>query len=63
MNEKTGSFNTCFKDDKNKLIIEIDYIDLLINSMNIEVDDLIVQLDNIDNAIDKAKNKGNIIAK
>ena len=36
---------------------------ILINSMNIEVDDLIVQLDNIDNAIDKAKNKGNIIAK
>lgn len=61
VNEKTGSFNSCFKDDKKKVVSEIDYIDVLINSMNTEVDNLIGQLDKIDDAIDKAKINANVV--
>lgn len=34
---------------------EIDYIDVLVNALNTEVDDLMNQIDNIDKLIDDSK--------
>jgi len=51
-----------FRNDKKKLMNEIDYIDVLVSTLNNEVDDFMNQIDQIDNLIEDSKNKKNINA-
>ena len=62
-NEKSTLSNTEFASNKKKIINEIDYIDVLVSSLNTEVDDLIDQIDNIDKLIDasSASKNNNLI--
>lgn len=54
-NEKSILGNIEFKNNKKKMINEIDYIDVLVNALNKEADDLMNQIDNIEKFIDASK--------
>lgn len=54
--EKSTLGNIGFTNNKKKIINEIDYIEILVNSLNIDADDLMNQIDNIDKLIDASKN-------
>jgi hypothetical protein len=53
--EKTNNNQNDNSQNKKSLINEIDYIDVLINTLNTEVDNLINDIDQINFIIDNAK--------
>ena len=58
-NEKANNYNTDFSQNKKKLTNEIDYIEILVNALNTEVDEILGQLDNIEKLVDIKPNSLN----
>ena len=54
--EKSTLGNLEFAHNKKKMINEIDYIDVLVNALNTEVDDLMNRIDTIEKLVDASKN-------
>lgn len=51
-NEKSLLSDLEFVNDKKKLINEIDYLDIIVNTLNNEVEDLMIQIDNFDKILE-----------